>query len=364
MRSGYTVRSDEPSFVVQDPVSGLGTFEFPYAQQNSAMAAARVRMPLYTSGRIENSILSAEARAQAAEFDTNQARLDLLFAVGEAYLAVLRAQRDVEVAEHERESLAAHAADVERLYSLERASRNDQLAAQAAAGAAEHRRQQQYRELEVARGKYNRLLGRPLTTPVALDEVSLPPLANSYDELVQAACERRPDLQRLLAISKSHEFASDSARAEARPQVAAEMGMLYEENRYGAPQALGTAAVVLKWNLFDGGRTGRAADAEQTRASAARHLVEDLRSQIALDVLEAWNQCEEASERLDVASQNVAHTAENLRVTRERYRRGMALNAEVLRAETEWTESMRDYHGATYSRVLAQLRLRRVTGLL
>jgi outer membrane protein TolC len=121
---------------------------------------------------------------------------------------------------------------------------------------------------------------------------------------------------------------------------------------------------VVDWNLFDGGKTHRTADAERTRAAGLRCLVEDLKSQIALDLLDASSQVAEAAERVEVAAQNIAHTAERLRVARERYGRGIALNSEVLEAQADWTESMRDLHHATYLRVLAQLRMRYFAGLL
>jgi outer membrane protein TolC len=250
------------------------------------------------------------------------------------------------------------------LHNQERASHQDVLAADVAVAAARQRRLQQQRALEVARGQYNRLLDRPLSAPVELAEVELPPLTWSLDQLIAIACEKRPDLQGLLAVSDSHEFASQSARAASRPQVTASVGANYEENRYGAPNSLATAAVVVDWNLYNGGKTSRQAGAEQARAAGVRRLVDDLKSQIALDLLDASNQVAEAAEQLAVATQNVAHTAENLRVTRLRFGRGMALNSAVLEAEAQWSQAMRDRHNAHYQGALAQLRLRYLTGLL
>jgi outer membrane protein TolC len=92
--------------------------------------------------------------------------------------------------------------------------------------------------------------------------------------------------------------------------------------------------------------------------------VDDLKSQIALELLNASNQVAEASEQLDVATQNVAHTTEALRVVRLRFGRGMSLNSHVLEADAEWTQAMRDRHNAHYAAALAQLRLRYLAGLL
>jgi outer membrane protein TolC len=364
LRSAYTLRNQEPSFIVRDPVAGLGTFEFPYAQRNAAAAGAEARLPLYTGGRISSTIQSAAAREAVAQFETAQARLNLLFSVGEAYIGVLRIQRELEVAEHDLSSLEAHAADVAQLRGQERAAEQDLLAAQVAVAAARQRRMTQQRALEVARGQYNRLLDRPLATPVELAEINLAPLEWSLDQLLAIACEKRPDLQSLMAVSDSHDHASETARAESRPQVTASIGANYEENRFQAPNTLATAAVVVDWKLYNGGKANRKASAEQARAASARRLVDDLKSQVALDLLNASNQVAEAAEQLDVATQNLAHTSENLRVMRLRFGRGMALNAAVLDSEAQWLQAMRDQHNAHFAGALAQLRLRYLAGLL
>jgi outer membrane protein TolC len=127
---------------------------------------------------------------------------------------------------------------------------------------------------------------------------------------------------------------------------------------------LATAAVVVDWNLYNGGKTNRKASAEVARAESTRRLVDDLKSQIGLELLNASNEVAEASEQLAVASQNLAHTTENLRVTRLRFSKGMALNSAVLEAEAQWLQAMRDNHNAHYAGALAQLRLRYLAGLL
>jgi outer membrane protein TolC len=364
LRGAYTIRSDEPTFVVRDPLPGLGAFEFPYAQQNAASAAAEVRVPLYTSGRIPNSIRCAKSRHAAAQYYADQARQDLLLAVSEAYVAVVRSERDLEAAKLEFESLEADAADVARLFAEDRVPQCDVLAARAAAAAAKQLCTQQQQALDLARGRYNRLLGRPLSQPVTLEEVTLEQSESTHEELVQIAYERRPDLLALSSIAASHDYASASTRATARPQVTGALGAQYEENRYGNPDSLATAAIIVDWKLYDGGKADLTADAEQMRAASTRRLVDDLKSQIALDLLNACNLEAQAAEQLEVANQRLAHATEHLRVLRLRNSGGMATNSAVLEAQAKWSQAMCDYHNAYYDGVLAQLRIRYLTGSL
>jgi outer membrane protein len=195
-------------------------------------------------------------------------------------------------------------------------------------------------------------------------EPQFKPLSWDLDQLVQTAYERRPDLQSLMAISNSHEFEASSERGALRPQVTASVGIQYEENRFASPNTLAIAAAVLDWNLYDGGKSNRLADAAQARAMSVRHLIEDLKSQIAVDLLAARNDVTEAAEQLDLAEQRVNHTTEQLRVTQLRFERGMVLSATVLDAQSQWAQALRDQQIARYQAALAQLRIRYLAGLL
>jgi outer membrane protein TolC len=362
--SAYTVRSDTPSFVVREPIPGFGSFQFPFANQNAASVSTDVQLPIYTGGRITNSIRSANARKTASEWDTAQVRLDLLFEVGEAYLGVLRLEREVEAARSESESLAAHAEDIARRAAEERALHGDVLAAQVAARSAQQRWSQQLRALEVARGRYNRFVGRPANSNVELVEPQLEALPYDLDQLVQVAYDRRPDLRSLMSTSDAHEYAAWSVRGSGRPQITASVGTQYEENRFTDPQTLSTAAVAVDWNLFDGGKIERLSDAERARAASIRCLAEDLKSQIAVDLLAAWNDAALAADQLQLATQTVAYATELHRTIQLRFNCGMELSAAVLDAQARLTNAQSDESHARYQRASAHLRLRYLAGIL
>ena len=112
----YSARSDQRNFRIANPLSPGQQFVSPYAQREGAGAAAGVTLPIYTGGEVTNRIMSAEATAAASVQGTASSRLELLLAVGEAYIAVLRSQRELEVAEQNRGYLVAHERDVQCFY--------------------------------------------------------------------------------------------------------------------------------------------------------------------------------------------------------------------------------------------------------
>lgn len=360
VQSAYTVRSDTPSF--QSSVPGFTSF--PFAQREAASAKGEVQAPLYTSGRIKNAILAAQAKLAIAIHDTEKTRLDLLLQIGEAYLAVLRDQSDWDVAQQDVATRTAHEKEVQSLFQQSRVPKNDLLSAQVTTAAAvQHRLRVQHR-IQNSRAAYNQLLGRSLQAKFTLLECALPWLSYTSDELELLAWQRHPELLKIQAAVDAKYFESQRLLAKRKPQLSAVGSVQYEENRFQDPQSLASAAVVLDWNLFDGGRGKRTAQAELTRAASLRRLLANLRSQVGLELLTISNAREEASQRRELAVRTLQQADESLRVSQLRYTRGLAVNSEVLDAQSRRIQVMKDLHHANYDLVLAQLRLRHAAGIL
>ena len=364
LRGSYSLRSDERNFRLNNPFDPGQQVIAPYAQRDAAGAAANVEIPLYTGGAIKNLIAGAEARLAAATHGCAASRTDLLLAVSEAYMSVLRAERELMVAEQNLASLQAHQAEVQKHFALQQVPRSELLAAQVAAAEAQQIHLRRLHLLEVARGEYNRLLGRPLESPVILEELTIAPIDRSLEELQQIAFERREDLAQLHASIDARLFEAERLRAAGRPHLSATGRHDFEENRYQTPQGISTAAVVIDWNIYDGGKSRHAAAAEQNRAASLRKLAEDLKSRIALDIRTQRSSQFEALSRLGVAAEAVSHSEENLRVSKLRYAQGMAVSSEVLDVQAHHSQAASDFYNARYDACWASIRLRRAAGIL
>ena len=364
LRGDYSVRSDEASFRFDNPLAPGQTFLEPFRQREGAGTAAAVSVPIYAGGGINSAILGAEARLAAASEATAMSRMNLLLEIAEAYVQTLRIQRQVEVAFQNLTGLQTHQAEVQRHYDQQRVPQTDLLAAQVAASNAQQLHMRRMHQLELVRGEYNRLLGRPLGTMVELEEVVMPRLAYSLDQLKEVGLSRRPDLAELQASSDARRHEAERLKADARPHVSAAGRHDFEENRYQTPQGIATAAVIVEWNVYDGGRSRRAASAELARAASLACMIDDLRSRVALNIRTQWNSLEEASSRLQVALQAVQHADENLRVLQLRFTQGMTVSSKVLEAQTLRSQVASDLYDAAYDSCLAGIRLRHAAGIL
>ncbi len=249
----YTLRDNEPSFLINSPLLPY-TFTSPYLQSEDFAFEGRVDLPLYTGGRVTNNIATAQCKVRAGECQLARYQLDLKMSVAEDYVAVLRAEQEVLVAESHQRSLASHAHDTELLYKQQRAPRNDLLAAQVALCDAQHQVIKASSELDAARAAYNRRLGRPLTAPVHLTPLNGQDVKYDVDRLTTEALARRHELTELDAQIAAHRHRAESAAADNRAQVHVQGAYTFRENRFQTPEGITSAGLGVWWNLYDGGR--------------------------------------------------------------------------------------------------------------
>jgi outer membrane protein len=374
-----------------NPISVTGANGQPQAasgaQQNFTISAVAAAMPVYTGGRIKNTIGSNRAVANAARADEVSATLDLKLSVARAYVDVLRSNRGVTVAASSVASLSAQSRDVSNLVNQGRGIRNDLLAAQVARANAQQREIQARNRLSIAWATYNRFLCRPLEAIVPLEELAAdlrPDAGNKTaadlikadsgqyapDEsqiraLVDRAVANRSELVSLSEQARSSYSQAAVERAKTRPQVTFFVANLYQNVRFLPTEAdTGAAAFVLNWTLFDGGRSRRHSMAIEERAAAQISQRDDLASQISLQVRSAWLTSQETQQRIPVTRAAIAQAEENLRVARGRYLQQRGTNTEVLDAETLRVQSYDNYYNAVYDAIAAGFDLRRAVGEL
>jgi len=360
---GYTRLDTAPGF----SLGGLTTGPV-FDGDDFVSAGAEVRLPLYAGGAIRSGIEAAESGAAAAEGQLETVIQDIKLGVAEHYVAVLRAESAVEVAKSYVASLDTHTSDTKNRYELGAVPQNEYLAASVTLADARQRLLQAENGLDYARAAYNRLLGRPLSDPVALDPAlnidGLVPDNRGLDELILLAQRERRELAALDSQARALRRQSEAARAQSRPQLALTGGYMFLENEFLTEDRFWMAGISVQWNLFDGGQSRKHSAALDRKATAVSHSRADLETMIALQVRGAWNDRFEAKNRAVVAESAVEQANENLRVVRNRYQAGASTNVEVLDAEALREQSLSNRDSARFGLALAKLRLARAVGVL
>jgi outer membrane protein TolC len=332
------------------------------------LAAAQVSLSLYTGGVLAANVTAAAAvRDQQARL-TDALRQDLLLAVADGYVGVLRAASALDVARSNAASLAAHARDVEDMRTTGQVPTNDYLAAAVSLADARQRELAAQSALDVARAVYNRRMGRPFDSPVTVEPLTEPlggpAVAAPLPGLVAAARAARPELEELDAVADALAARAAAARASRRPQLALGGGYAYLENDFLSREDFWFVSLGVRVNVFDGGRSRHSSAALERQAAAVANERRDRGAEIELEVHRAWSELTSARQRVDVAAGAVQQAEENLRVVRDRYRNGEGTNTEVLDAEALRALSASNFDTARYDVRLAELKLTRSVGAL
>jgi len=362
--SGYTRIESAPRFAFGNGMATLPIFD----GDDFISASAQLSVPLYTGGAISSGIEAARSGAQAAAGRLQVVTQDTKLGVAAHYVAVLRAESAVDVAETNVASLAAHTEDTRNRYEFGAVPQNDYLAASVSLANARQRLLQTENALDYARAAYNRFLGRPLLATVLLEPKlaidRLVPAGRSLVDLIATARTQRPELTTLDSQARALRNQSNAARAESMPQFALTGGYVLLENEFLDQEEFWMAGLSVRWNLFDGGQSRNHSASLDRRAMAITHDRADLESAITLEVRAAWNDRVEAENRLQVAESAIVQAIENLRVVRNRYNAGASTNVEVLDAEALREQSLSNRDNAQFDVVLAKLRLARAVGAL
>ena len=361
----YTQFDHAPNLDIATPA---GQLQAPIWGHNGyAMAGADLSIPVWTSGKISSSIGAAAAGARGASAQEVRSTADLKLAVAEAYIAVFRARKALQVAESNAASLKAHAEDVQVLYDKQAVAQSDLLGAQVALANATQQRLRAANALHLATAAYNRWVGQPFSRTPDLEEPSTTPSAETaapLDQLIAHALERRPELAAISAQQDSLEQAARSERAKGLPQVTLHAGYNHLDNLILDRENFASVGIGFQWRLFDSGQLQARTGALRSRARAAQQRLVDLRSSVALEVETAFYNRDEAAARIHAAATAVAQAEENIRIARELYSSGLGTNNQVLDAETLRVISLTNRDDAGFDLLVAQYRLQRALGEL
>ena len=212
-----------------------------------------------------------------------------------------------------------------------------------------------------------RALNLNLDTPLVLSDslgAPLPPDATSEADAVAQAVQNRPELRALDAQLAAARQQVKAIHAERVPSV----GITGDDGEIGLNPAhlLNTYDIRLGMSvpLFTGfSRQGR----EQEQEANVRDLEardRDMRQQVAVDVRGAILDIASASQAVDAARERLALTEQEVTQARERFRAGVAGNADVITASLELTGARTQLVDALTAEVAARLSLARAEGAI
>lgn len=325
--------------------------------------------PIYTGGKISNSIKAGKEAVSAELSHTNRVKNDLIYQVKETYYNLLTAQQKKRIAELSHKVIQAHRDDLENMHLQGLVPKNEVLKADIKLAEVDLMVLKANNGIDLLRTSLLNLMGMDLNTAIALDDaLSFEPLIITQEDALQTAFEKRPELRALDFSISSLKHVQRAAQGDYWPMIS-----LIGNYEYGKPglnklqnewMDYWTVGVVAKWKLWDWGETR--AKVAQSRASLDK-LTQNkysIQNAIRLDIDRALIKKKEALESVDVYQKIKTQAEENYRLVKDRFHQGLETNSEFLDAETQLTKSRIEELTAIAEYQIAVANLERAMGRL
>jgi outer membrane protein len=321
---------------------------------------------LYDGGRTKLLAQGADARAKSEKENANTARAQVLLQVRQAYLAALRTQAVLRVAE---QTVAARQLVLDQVTALTDAklkSGLDLSFAQVSVSEAKLLAAQAANDSQAALADLAAAMGVTEPAPYSLAEPpplsALPPNSN---ELLPAAMRNRPELaarrleweaaQRLVAAEGKLTQPTVSGVGAAGVTPVHVAGI---ENSYYA-----AAGVTVSLNFLNGGLFAARRNEAALRARAAEQRLRELENRIRRDVAVAWLNVRTAEERVELTEQLLRRSSQALELAQARYDLGLSSIVELSQAQLAKTAAELQQTAARYDYTAQRAALAFQTGL-
>jgi len=352
---------------------GLGDDQlamFRVGGSNAFLGGLAISQPLFQA-----SVRSGIKAAQIDEFATNQAlaevRVTVITDVKKAYLDVLITQEQLRLHQQSIARNEQALKDSRSLLAQGRASRVDTLRAYVTLENLRPTLIQLTNRIGITKTVLKRTMGLDEREEVELqdslrydDALFVSPGTDAFFDAVQA----RPDVRRLALVEQLNREQIAVQAAEKQPKLAA-IGLVQSQSqannfRLGDYHWPVSSYVGLQLNvpIFSGFRTNsRIQQAQLTRQQSETQLAnlkEIVRAQVKISLANV----QEARLRIQTQQQTITVAELGYRITRDRWKQGIASRLELTDAELSLTQAKSNYLQAVYDYLTATVELDKVLG--
>ncbi len=322
---------------------------------------------LFDSGVSWMRIGQAKQMSTIAQRQLQRTEQELVGRVVDAYLSLLLAQRQLQVADDAVKTSQAILDRAQARFESGMVVQSDVLNAQVDYAARQQGLIQARNGVEMARAALNNEMGVPLDTAYepaeVLAERALPNASEA--DLEKRAVEHRPDLAGAEIRTEVQRKSVTMAKAAFGPKLNAFADWEADNPHFaGGGGNNWTAGLELQVDLFDGGAKRARLQRERALAGQANAQRDAMLSGVRLEVRKAYLDMDSARQQVDVARAAVQQAKESLRITRNRYDGGLNTITDLQSSETAALRAETDYWQAVYRLHTTYANLELATGTL
>ncbi|MGB9695952.1 MAG: TolC family protein [Ignavibacteria bacterium] len=329
----------------------IGSMEIQPSLLNSYVFRLSLTQPLFTGGRILNSINQTENLYYATEKDFERDKNQLVLDIKTAFWNYYKAVTLLKVIDENINQIKYHLNDLTNLYTKGLATYNDVLKVKVQLANAEFLKLDAQNNIDLARVTLNNLLGIELTSRTTISaeldsvDVKLPTL----QELYQLGLKNRSEIQGMEFRIKAAESAINMSRAGWFPQLSFVANYNYanpntrifpQENKFKGTWDIGISLTYDLWNWNLNSKLTNEAELQlkQTKTSFAQ-----MKDAILFEINQSYINVTKSIEKVKLTKETIIQAEENYRVTYEKFKSGLVLNSEVVDAEVALLQANINY---------------------
>jgi outer membrane protein TolC len=355
------IKSPIPSNLA--PVLGVESLTTPLGPQDSLHVNFMAGIPLFTGGRITNTIREANAGKRATTAVASDVDEDVVLEAERNYLSVLLAREIVALNEQALQSYSEHLDHARSAYRQGVAANYDVIRAEAAVKEQEKRLIEAQNQCDLALASLRTSLALEDSTPVEIighlfeitEQVDL-------NQALTTAVQSNQLLKALDEKITADKYAVRVQKGDYLPQITGIAGRELVTDKLNQTDPTWFAGARVSLNLFDGGSRRAKILQEKSRLQSTvfeRHHAEE---QIRLAVRSAYLNLQSQRSALISATKAAEFAKESLRLAVKRFDVGTGTSLEVLDATVSLTTSQTSVQQSLYGIDLAYLNMHRYQG--
>jgi outer membrane protein TolC len=360
--AGYTHYLDDQRLVAARRPGEISTFTDDIFSGDIVL-----RMPLYTSGRLESQVKASEHLTESAKHQFVRGRGELIFNISNVFYSILGQKEVVDSLIFSKKALQEHRKRIQEMLDAQKAARVDLLRTEVRLADIEQKLLKERNILNIQRSLLASLMGieQPLQPIEIQGRLEPKDFTADTNQSLGLASAQRGDFKAAKARVQSQEKNLDAAKAGHWPIISLEAAY---GNRWAAGSTVGGTStsedvgrlgVVAEIPLFEGGQIDARIRRERSRLSAEKEVLRKLQLQIQLEVETAVSNIESTKARVAAMEKAVEQAKESLRIEREKYDLGKGAIVDVLDAQAALLEAQTSFYRAMagYNVAIAQWRL-------
>ena len=343
---------------------------FATGTENNYQWQGTITQPLFTGFALSSAHELAKLGIDLSEMDLELERLDIALKAKEAYFAILRTDKAVEVAQSAVEALESHLKVAKNFYDVGMIPVNDLLKAEVELANAEQDLIKAQNSANLSRASFNIVLSKPIDSMVNVRDIQdYTPEIIDFDKFYEQALIKRPEIKSIEINDKQIDQQIKIAKSKYYPEVA----LTYNYTKSGdTPSVSGSSSLFdtdgwqaiasLTWNFWNWGSDRYSVRQKELNKHQLINTKKSIEDGIKLELKNAVLNLQETEKRIPAAKKAVEQGEENLRVSSERYKAQVTTSTEVLDAQTILTQARVNYYSALYDHHLAKAALLRAMG--